>query len=254
MIIDSHAHLESLEDLEEKISRAKDQKITNIVSISSSVNSSKNTIGIAENYDMVYSSVGIHPHNADQFNDQSINELEKLSKNSKVVAIGETGLDYHYLNSTKEIQIRCFKSHLNLSKKLSLPVIIHVRESDTDLINSIKEESFPGDLGIIHCFSGNYETAKIYLELGFYISFSGIVTFKKAEELREAASKLPIDRILVETDSPYLAPVPYRGKPNEPCNVRYVVEKIAEVRNISFEKAAQQTAENAIRLFKIPNH
>jgi len=254
MIIDSHAHLESLEDLEEKILRAKDQKITNIVSISSSVNSSKNTIGIAENYDMVYSSVGIHPHNADQFNDQSINELEKLSKNSKVVAIGETGLDYHYLNSTKEIQIRCFKSHLNLSKKLSLPVIIHVRESDTDLINSIKEESFPGDLGIIHCFSGNYETAKIYLELGFYISFSGIVTFKKAEELREAASKLPIDRILVETDSPYLAPVPYRGKPNEPCNVRYVVEKIAEVRNISFEKTAQQTAENAIRLFKIPNH
>ena len=254
MIIDSHAHLESLEDLEEKITRAKDQKITNIVSISSSVNSSKNTIGIAENYDMVYSSVGIHPHNADQFNDQSINELEKLSKNSKVVAIGETGLDYHYLNSTKEIQIRCFKSHLNLSKKLSLPVIIHVRESDTDLINSIKEESFPGDLGIIHCFSGNYETAKIYLELGFYISFSGIVTFKKAEELRETASKLPIDRILVETDSPYLAPVPYRGKPNEPCNVRYVVEKIAEIRNISFEKAAQQTAENAIRLFKIPNH
>ena len=254
MIIDSHAHLESLEDLEEKITRAKDQKITNIVSISSSVNSSKNTIGIAENYDMVYSSVGIHPHNADQFNDQSINELEKLSKNSKVVAIGETGLDYHYLNSTKDIQIRCFKSHLNLSKKLDLPVIIHVRESDTDLINSIKEECFPGDLGIIHCFSGNYETAKIYLELGFYISFSGIVTFKKAEELRETASKLPIDRILVETDSPYLAPVPYRGKPNEPCNVRYVVEKIAEVRNISFEKAAQQTAENAIRLFKIPNH
>jgi len=254
MIIDSHAHLESLEDLEEKISRAKDQKITNIVSISSSVNSSKNTIGIAENYDMVYSSVGIHPHNANQFNDESINELEKLSKNSKVIAIGETGLDYHYLNSPKDIQITCFKSHLNLSKKLKFPVIIHVRESDADLIKSIKEEAFPGDLGVIHCFSGNYETAKIYLELGFYISFSGIVTFNKAEELREAVSKLPIDRILVETDSPYLAPVPYRGKPNEPCNVRYVVEKIAEVRNISFEKAAQQTAENAIRLFKIPNH
>ena len=137
---------------------------------------------------------------------------------------------------------------------MKFPVIIHVRESDADLIKSIKEEAFPGDLGVIHCFSGNYETAKIYLELGFYISFSGIVTFNKAEELREAVSKLPIDRILVETDSPYLAPVPYRGKPNEPSNVRYVVEKIAEVRNISFEKAAQQTAENAIRLFKIPNH
>jgi TatD DNase family protein len=177
--------------------------------------------------------------------------IDRYAENNKVVAIGETGLDYFYMNSEKEIQISSFTKQIHLGKKHQLPIIIHVRDAHEDMIAILTNESTADTPGVIHCFTGDYDTAKKYLDLGFYISFSGIVTFKRSEELREAAKNIPIDKILIETDSPYLAPVPYRGKPNEPSYVKHVAETLADVRGMSFEEIAQATKANAEKLFRI---
>ena len=251
MLIDSHAHLVSLENLDEVLKRAKDNKIEKIVSISSDIPSTEATISLAENNDYIFATTGVHPHSADQTNDEVLKGLDHYATHEKVVAIGETGLDYFYMNSDKEIQINSFIEHIRLGKKHNLPIIIHVREADEDMQKILKSETAAETPGVIHCFTGNYETAVKYLDLGYYISFSGIVTFKRSEELREAAKNIPSDRILIETDSPYLAPVPHRGKPNEPSFVKHIAETVAEVRGISFEELAKITKANAERLFKI---
>ncbi|MFI5323719.1 MAG: TatD family hydrolase [Thermodesulfobacteriota bacterium] len=251
MLIDTHAHLDSLEDVPGSIARARENGIESIIAISSDLTSSKNTISISEKYGNVFAAVGIHPHASRGADDTSLREIEDLTGTDKVVALGETGLDYHYLNSERDAQTISLKEHINIANRAGLPLVIHVRDADHDLIQILKSERVSDRTGVIHCFTGNYETAKNYLDLGFYISFSGIVTFKKSEEIRDAAKRIPHDRILIETDSPYLAPVPLRGKTNEPANVKYVAETIAETRGISLEEIAELTTGNAERLFQI---
>ncbi|MEM7009448.1 MAG: TatD family hydrolase [Thermodesulfobacteriota bacterium] len=251
MLIDSHAHLVSLEDISEVLQRAKENNIEKIVSISSDIPSTKDTIELSLEHDYIFATTGVHPHNAAQMSDQVLAGIDQYAEHERVVAIGETGLDYFYMNSEKDIQINSFTQQIRMSKKHSLPLIIHVRDAHEDMLQILSDEDLADPPGVIHCFTGDYETAAKYLDLGFYISFSGIVTFKRSEELRDAAEKIPTDRILIETDSPYLAPVPHRGKPNEPSYVQHVAETVAEVRGISFEQLAELTKENAERLFRI---
>lgn len=250
MFVDTHAHLTSVEDLPGALERARENKIEKIVAISSDLPSSESTISISGSHEEVFAAVGVHPHAAETLNDIVIRSIEKLSKEPKTVAIGETGLDYFYMNSEKKAQIDSLIEHINLARRSHLPLVIHVREADRDLMEILRDERISDRTGVIHCFTGNYETARQYLDLGFYISFSGIATFKKSEQIREAARKVPSDRILIETDSPYLAPVPFRGKKNEPAYVRYVAEAIAAARDVSVEKIAEITTENARELFK----
>ncbi len=251
MLIDSHAHLVSLENLPEVLQRAQENNINKIVSISSDIPSTEATISLAEEYDYIFATTGVHPHSADQMSEEVLIGIDHFAENDKVVAIGETGLDYFYMNSEKEVQIDSFTEHIRLGKKHNLPIIIHVRNADQDMIEILTKESAADTPGVIHCFTGDYDTAKKYLDLGFYISFSGIVTYKRSEELREAAKKIPKDKILIETDSPYLAPVPHRGKPNEPSYVKHVAETISDVRGISFDEIAEITKANAEKLFRI---
>jgi len=251
MFIDSHAHLDSLEDLTDVLERSREARIEKIVAISSNLDSSVKTAEIARGEEMIYAAVGVHPHNADTASSDVFKEIENLINEPKVVALGETGLDYHYMNSDKESQINSLNEHIELGKKHELPIVIHVREADDDLIAILREQDISPRTGVIHCFTGNYETAKKYLDLGFYISFSGIVTFKKSDENRGAAKNIPLDRMLIETDSPYLAPVPHRGKKNEPAYVRHVAETIAEVRDLTLEEIAEITSANTEKLFNL---
>ena len=249
MLVDSHAHLLSLEDPADALSRAAAEGIGKIISIGTGLESSHATIELSRKYKGVYVSVGIHPHSASDFSEEVMGELEGMLEGPKVVAVGETGLDYHYMNSPKGDQIRSFEAHMELAKRHSLPFVVHIRDADEELLSIFRGRDLGTKPGVIHCFSGDYQTAKKYLDLGFYISFSGIVTFKRAEEVRDAASKIPIERLLYETDSPYLAPVPQRGKPNEPRNVVYVARLISKLRGLSLEEFTQIVFENVTELF-----
>ena len=252
MLIDSHAHLVSLEeDLGEILKRAKASGVEKIVSISSDIPSTEATIALSNEHNHVFATTGVHPHNAEQMSDEVLKGIDHYASHKRVVAIGETGLDYFYMNSEKAVQINSFTHQIRMSKKHNLPIIIHVRDAHEDMVRILGEEDLADPPGVIHCFTGDYETAVKYLDLGFYISFSGIVTFKRSEELREAAKNIPSDKILIETDSPYLAPVPHRGKPNEPSFVKHVAETVAEVRGITYEELAELTKANAEQLFRI---
>jgi len=251
MLTDTHAHLTSLEDPEGAITRAEQNGVTRIISISSDLPSAESTLEITEKHHNIYAAVGVHPHAAKSTTGEIIEEFEKLAKNHEVVAIGETGLDYFYMNSEKESQIESLVEHIGLARRMMLPLVIHVRDADQDLTELLRTENVSDRTGVIHCFTGNYDTAKIYLDMGFYISFSGIATFKKSEEIRDAAKKIPGDRILIETDSPYLAPVPHRGKKNEPAYVKHVAETIADVRGVKLDELAEITSANADSLFNL---
>lgn len=251
MLIDSHAHLVSFENLDEVLQKARENDVEKIVSISSDIPSTQATISLSEAHDFIFATTGLHPHNADQMCNEVLEGIDHYAAHDRVVAIGETGLDYFYMNSEKEVQIHSFTEQIRMSKKHNLPIIIHVRDAHEDMIRILSKEDLADPPGVIHCYTGDYETAAKYLDLGFYISFSGIVTFKRSEELRDAAKKIPGDKILIETDSPYLAPVPHRGKPNEPSFVKHVAQTVAEVRGVSFEELAELTKTNAERLFRI---
>ena len=249
MLIDSHAHLLSLEDPAGAVSRAVDEGVGRIISIGTGVESSLATMEFSRKYRGVYVSVGIHPHSASDFSEEVMREFEGMVEDPKVVAIGETGLDYHYMNSSREDQIRSFEAHMELAGRHGLPFVVHVRDAQEELLSMLRGADLGTRPGVIHCFSGDYETAEKYLDLGFFISFSGIVTFKRAEEVRDAAARIPIERLLCETDSPYLAPVPHRGKPNEPRNVVYVARLISELRGLSLEEFTQVVSGNVTELF-----
>lgn len=253
MIVDSHAHLLSLEDPGEAVLRAAERGVGRIVSIGTGLRSSLDTLEFSKKYGGVYVSVGIHPHSASDFDEDIMGEFERMLEDPRTVALGETGLDYHYMNSSREDQIRSFEAHVELARRHSLPFVVHVRDADADMLELLRGFSLGDNPGVIHCFSGDWETAKKYLDLGFFISFSGIVTFKKAEEVRDAAARIPMDRLLCETDSPYLAPVPERGKPNEPANVVHVAEVLCGLRGLSLEEFAEAAFENLANLFtKMP--
>jgi TatD DNase family protein len=211
--------------------------------------SSKSSIEISKNFPEVFAAVGIHPHEASSLNDEIFSEIENLAAEQKVLAIGETGLDYHYMHSPREVQIYSFRKHIELAKRVCLPLVIHVRDAHEDVLKVLREENTRDMSAVIHCFTGDYQTARQYIDEGFYISFSGVITFKNAEDIREAVRKIPSEMMVVETDSPYLAPIPFRGKRNEPAYVTYVARKIAELRGISFEEVEEQTTTNAKNLF-----
>ena len=251
MLTDTHCHLfykELKNDLDAIISRAIDMKVTRFICVGTNIEDSKECLSISENNDNIFASVGVHPDYED-INEPSVDQLVSLSKNTNVVAIGETGLDYFRLKGDLSWQRERFRVHIRSAIKSGLPLIIHTRSAQDDTISIMKEEGADIAGGVMHCFTESYDMAKKAIDQNFYISFSGIITFKNAQDLRETVKKVPMNRILIETDSPYLAPVPNRGKTNEPSNVLFVAEKIAEIKNLSIEEVAATTTENFKKLF-----
>jgi len=250
--IDSHAHLDDErfnEDREELINALKGNDIEMILNPGADLNSSKAGVSLAEKYSFIYAAVGCHPHDSKFMNDDTMNIFRELSKNKKVIAIGEIGLDYFYDNSDRIVQRKWFREQIRLAKELDLPYIVHDRDAHEDVFKIMKEEHYDGTRGILHCYSSSVEMAREFIKLGFYISLGGPVTFKKAKTPKLVAKEIPLDRLLIETDSPYLTPEPFRGKRNEPNYVKYVAAEIANIRNISVDALAEKTNENFKRLF-----
>ena len=230
------------------LSLNKEGNVSHIINVSYDMDSSYKTVKLCDKYDFCYGAVGVHPHDADSVTNKDYDVLRKLSQHKKIVAIGETGLDYYYDNSEREKQKEEFANHLDLAKELSLPVIIHEREAVKDALDIVLAKS---NTGVFHCYSGSVETAKILLNKGYYISFAGPVTFKNAKHVKEVAKYVPKDRFLIETDCPYLAPVPKRGERNTSFNLKYIVEEIAALREDTVENIARLSLENAKQLFGV---
>jgi len=253
MLIDSHCHLdfEALAaDRPGVLARARAAGVTGIVTISTWVDKFAEISRIAEENEGVWCSVGTHPHNADQELHIQVADLVRLSAHPKCVAIGEAGLDYFYDNAPREAQAEGFRRHIAAARETQLPLVIHSRSADEDMAAILEEETAKGAFPfVLHCFSSGAALARAGLALGGYLSFSGILTFRNAEEIREVAAFAPADRILVETDAPYLAPIPHRGQSNEPSFVRFTAEKLAEVRDVNLTEIAEQTTRNFARLF-----
>jgi TatD DNase family protein len=256
-IIDSHCHLDFPDfepDLDGIVERAHAADVARLVSISTRVAKFDKLLAIAERFPDVYCSVGTHPHYAHEEPEVTTGDLVARTRHPKVVAIGEAGLDYHYDFSPREAQEQGFRRHIAAARETGLPLVIHTREADADTARILEEETGKGAFpAVLHCFTSSRELALKGIELGLYVSFSGIVTFKKTEELRAIAAELPANRILVETDSPYLAPGKFRGKRNEPSFVVETAKTVAAARGVSFDAIARQTSENFFRLFsKVP--
>ncbi|MBO8138142.1 MAG: TatD family hydrolase [Desulfotomaculum sp.] len=253
-LIDSHAHLDDErfnEDREQVIERAQKNNIIAVINIGHDIQSSLQSIQLAEKYSFIYSAVGVHPHDAKDVPEDYLQQLENMCRCDRVLAVGEIGLDYYYDLSPRDVQKKVFVNQLNLAKKLSKPVIVHLRDAYGDFLDIMQKERLEPITGVMHCFSGSWEVAKECLEMGFYISFAGPVTFKNADRLREVASRVPLDRLLIETDCPYLTPVPYRGKRNEPAYVKHVAEQLAAVKGIPVNELTEAVINNAERLFNI---
>jgi len=257
MLVDSHCHLDFpdfAEELDAVVQRAVETGIERLVTISTRVKKFDQVLAIAERFDPVFCSVGTHPHNADDELDVTAEQLVALSEHRKVVAIGEAGLDYFYDNAPREAQVQGLRIHIAAARMTGLPLVIHARDADADMAEILRQESEKGAFpAVLHCFSSGKGLAETGIGLGHYVSFSGILTFKKSDELRAIAGDLPADRILVETDAPYLAPAPHRGKRNEPAFVAHTAAVLAEARGVTIEAIAEQTSENFFRLFsKVP--
>ena len=253
-LFDSHCHVDEPrfdEDRDEALARMRECGVSHYAVIGSDMASSRHSADFAAAHEGCYAAVGIHPHEAKTMQPSDLDLLAAWLKEDKVVAIGEIGLDYYYDLSPRDVQARVCEEQMELAYSLDVPVCYHIRDAHADMIELMKRHKGRLSGGIIHCFSGSWEIAKEYLKLGYYISFAGPVTFKKAPKLQEAALNVPRDRLLIETDSPYLAPEPVRGRRNEPANVRYVAEKIAALRGESLEDVASYTTQNAMRVYRI---
>ncbi|MFC3205162.1 TatD family hydrolase [Aquamicrobium soli] len=254
MLVDSHCHLDFPDFSEEReaiVARAIEAGIGRMVTISTRVRKFPQVLEIAETFDPIYCSVGTHPHNADEELDVSVEDLVRLSSHPKVVAIGEAGLDYHYDKAPREAQAQGFRTHIAAARQTGLPLVIHARAADDDMAAILKEETGKGAFPfILHCFSSGRSLAETGIALGGYVSFSGILTFKNSTDLRAIAADVPHDRLLVETDAPYLAPVPFRGKRNEPSFVVQTAKVLAETIGVSEAEIAELTTDNFFRLFK----
>ena len=251
--IDSHSHLilEAFDsDRDNVIQEALSNGITHIVQSCDNLDEIEKNLILTKKYANLYSSVGIHPHEAKLWSDVSYDTILKYTKEEKVVAIGETGLDFYYNYSPQDIQVKVFKEQIKISNEASLPLIIHTRDAFKETIEILKEEKIKYG-GVFHCYTGDLETANEALKLGFYISWSGIITFKKASDLRETAKNIPLQNTLIETDCPFLTPIPHRGERNEPKYVKYVAEELAKIHNVSVDEIGKITSENAKRLFRI---
>jgi TatD DNase family protein len=257
MLVDSHCHLDFPDfsaELDTIVARARAAGIGRIVTISTRVKKHAQVLGIAEKFPEIFCSVGTHPHNAHEELDIDTKTLVAFTKHPKIIAIGEAGLDYHYDNNPRAEQAASFRQHIAAARETALPLVIHSRDCDTDMAQILREESGKGAFAaVLHCFTGGRDLALTAIELGHYVSFTGILTFKNSDALREVAAALPAERILVETDAPYLAPLPYRGKRNEPAYVAETAKVLAKVRGVSPDEIARQTTENFFRLFsKVP--
>jgi TatD DNase family protein len=261
LLIDTHCHINLHQydaDRDAVLERAAAAGVTRIIIPAIDLETSIQIVPMTEKYPNLYVAVGVHPNDVGEFNESTTSQLAKLSKHPKVVSVGEIGLDYHWNNFPRETQIAAFEAQLALASQLQLPVIIHNRDASEDVMAVL--ETWARDLppvlkerpGVLHSFSGTPEIAERALNIGFYLGFTGPITFKKAEETRAIAASTPLNRILVETDGPYLTPVPYRGKRNEPAYIPYIVEQIAAVKGIDREEIGQATTQNAERLFKLP--
>lgn len=254
MLFDTHVHLNAKkyeDDLQEVINRALEKGVQNMVVVGFDEPTIKKAIQIAETYDFIYASVGWHPVDAIDMTDEHLAWIEELAQHPKVVALGEMGLDYHWDKSPKEVQKDVFRRQIRLARKVNLPIIIHNRDATEDVVTILKEEHVEEVGGIMHCFTGSIEVAKQCMDMNMYISFGGPVTFKNAKKPKEVATELPLDKLLIETDCPYLTPHPFRGKRNEPGYVSYVAEQIAELKGITYEELADITTANAKKLFGI---
>ena len=252
-LVDSHCHLDFDvfdADRDATVARARDAGIGTMVTICTRVSRFEQIRAIADSYDGIYCSVGIHPHQAEEEGEPSPARLIELSRHPKVVGIGECGLDYYYAHSPRDVQQRSFVSHIAAARATGLPLIVHSRDADLEMIEILRSENANGAFpGVMHCFSSGRKLAEAALALGLYISISGIVTFKNADDLRGIVRDVPLDRLLVETDAPYLAPVPNRGKRNEPAFVVHTAETVARLKGISAEDLARTTSANFFRLF-----
>ncbi len=256
VLIDTHAHLDFgryKKDRKQVIERAVKEGIKYIVNIGADLKSSKRSVEMARLYPNIFATVGIHPHDADQLDERVLRELEILSQDKNVKAIGEIGLDYHYDNSPRDIQRAAFRYQLLLAKELGLPVVIHSREADEDTLKILQELQVQELGGIMHCFGSGLEMASECLKLNLYLAFGGVITFGSAVETRRVVREVPLDRILIETDCPYLTPHPYRGKRNEPVYIKYVADRIAEIKGLSLKEVADITTGNAKRVYGLPD-
>lgn len=254
MLADSHAHIDDERfdaDRDEVVARASAAGVSLIINIGADMASSARSVALSEKYPGIYAAVGMHPHDAKEMQESDYAQLERWTTHPRVVAIGEIGLDYHYDLSPRPVQKEVFLRQLDLVRKTGKPFIIHEREAHADMLE-IMRASARGLRGVFHCFSGSVETAREYLNMGFYISVAGPVTFPKSIKTKEVAKFVPLDRLLVETDSPYLTPHPFRGRRNEPAYVRFVAEEIASLRNLTLEELAAATTQNVHQLFRIP--
>lgn len=258
MLVDSHCHLNYPEfaDLPAVLARAEAVGVRLMQTISTKRSEFAEVVAIAEAYDPVYASIGIHPHEAEHHADMTVEELVKWAQHPKVIGIGETGLDYYYEHSPREMQQRLFRIHIEASRQTGLPLIVHSRDADEDTVAILKEEYAKGTFpGLIHCFSTTKYLSDNAMEIGFMISISGILTFKKSEALREIVQTIPLSSLLVETDAPYLAPMPYRGKPNEPAYTQLTARALADLKGVDEAEIAHATTGNFFRLFnKIENN
>ncbi|WP_042453805.1 TatD family hydrolase [Neobacillus dielmonensis] len=254
MLFDTHAHLNDEqfnEDLQEVIERMQEQGVSNVVVVGFDRPTIRRAMELTEQYDFIYACVGWHPVDAIDMTEEDLKWIEELSAHPKVVAIGEMGLDYHWDKSPKDIQKDVFRKQIRLAKKVKLPIVIHNREATADIVEILKQEGAEEVGGIMHCFSGSPETAKECINMNFYISLGGPVTFKNAKKPKDVAAEVPLEKLLIETDCPYLAPHPYRGKRNEPGFVKLVAEQIAEIKGLTYEEVAEATTQNAKKLFGI---
>lgn len=254
MLIDSHVHLDDKrfnKDRDNLIKGLKDDGIEMVINIGADLQTSIASVSLAEKYDNVYAVVGVHPHSAKEVDESTIEILKSFASREKVLAIGEIGLDFHYDNSPRDVQKKWFIEQLKLAKEVDLPVVIHTREAMQETFDILKEAQDGTLRGVLHCYSGSVEMALEYIKLGFYISIAGPVTFNNSRVLKEVVKAIPLDKLLVETDCPYLTPEPNRGKRNEPAYVKYVAGEIAEIKGISFEELAKATNNNTKELFGI---
>ncbi len=254
MLIDTHTHLNARQfagDLETVIENAQRAGVSKMIVVGFDKETINKAVELIGQYDFIYAAIGWHPVDAIDCTNEDLVWIEELTKHEKVVAIGEIGLDYHWDKSPKDVQQILFRKQIELAKRVNLPIIIHNREATGDLIRILEEENASAVGGIMHCYSGSVETAKQCMKMNFLISLGGPVTFKNAKEPKEVAAFVPLDQLLIETDCPYLAPHPYRGKRNEPAYVKLVAEEIAKIKHVAYEEVASVTSANAIRLLKL---
>ena len=251
-MIDTHSHInfaDYKENFDSFIENLKNNEIDNVIIPGVEPSTFDEIITLCEQYNIIYGAIGVHPSEAKTYTDETEKEIYKLCKNEKIIAIGEIGLDYYWEQETKELQKEVFRKQLKIAQELQIPVLIHDREAHEDTFEILQE--FNLEKVIFHCFSGNADFAKKCIEKGYYIAIGGVVTFKNAKDLKEVAKIVPLDKLLLETDAPYLAPVPYRGKLNSPAYLKYIAQEIANIREIDLEEVKKQTTINAQKLFGI---